>query len=292
MDSCAIQQYVTTMKKAFFLGCLLLLFTSCSDYEVRRQLVLADSLCETDPDSSLSVIRVLRDSVGEWYESDRIYSDFIHNQARIKKYCEKNIEKDELEELFQEQASVLNESHQRTDRLLVTIITILFVLLILIGLVLLYYILQHKAELRHLRYLQFMNDRKSDQIKRMEEETNGRMSENDECLQKLVASPEMAAMRKRCVNGELPTAEEWEQFQGMMDALYGFFVQQLVSVFHLSTQEIHVCLLVKAQFKPSEIAVLTARSKEAISSTRRRLYKKITGKGGTPEQLDKLIMKW
>ncbi len=41
-----------------------------------------------------------------------------------------------------------------------------------------------------------------------------------------------------------------------------------------------------------EIAILTAHSKEAITSTRRRLYKKITGKSGTPEQLDKLIIEW
>lgn len=102
----------------------------------------------------------------------------------------------------------------------------------------------------------------------------------------------MATFRRRCANRELPSADEWENFQVMMDALYGSFVQQLLTVFHLSTQEIHVCLLVKAQFKPVEIAILTAHSKEAISSTRRRLYKKITGKSGTPEQLDKLIMEW
>ena len=261
------------MKKTLFFGCLLLIIFSCSDYEVRRQIMLADSLCATNPDSSLCIIRELRDNIGEWYESDRIYANSMN-------------------ELFEEQASVLHESHQRTERFIDTIITVLFILLVILGISLLYYVLVHKTEERHIRYLQYINDRKSDQLRRMKEKTNEWMSENNQRLQELAASPEMATMRKRCANRELPSADEWEEFQTMMDALYSSFVQQLVSVFHLSTQEIHVCLLVKAQFKPMEIAILTAHSKEAISSTRRRLYKKITGKSGTPEQLDKLIMEW
>ena len=56
-------------------------------------------------------------------------------------------------------------------------------------------------------------------------------------------------------------------------------------------QELRVCLLIKAQFKPSEIAILTAHSKEAITSTRRRLYKKMTGLDGTPEMLDEMILR-
>jgi hypothetical protein len=249
------------MKKTLFFGCHLLIIFSCSDYEVRRQIMLADSLCATNPDSSLCIIRELRDNIGEWYESDRIYANSIYNRARIKNYCEKNADKDELNELFEEQASVLHESHQRTERFIDTIITVLFILLVILGISLLYYVLVHKTEERHIRYLQYINDRKSDQLRRMKEKTNEWMSENNQRLQELAASPEMATMRKRCANRELPSADEWEEFQTMMDALYSSFVQQLVSVFHLSTQEIHVCLLVKAQFKPMEIAILTAHSK-------------------------------
>ena len=278
------------MKKVLFIGCLLII-SSCSDYEVRQLLIQADSICETNADSSLSIIRELRDNVDEWHESDRIYAYSIYNRARIKNYCEKSTDKDDLKELFEEQASVLNESHQRAEWFIDTIIAILFVLLLVLGLFLLYFILHHKADKRYIRYLQYMNDRKSDQICRIKE-TNGWKPENNQRLKELAASPEMATMRKRCANKECPTADEWERFQIMMDALHSSFVQQLVSVFHLSTQEIRVCLLVKAQFKPMEIAILTAHSKEAISSTRRRLYKKITGKSGTPEQLDKLIMEW
>ncbi|MCR5755799.1 MAG: hypothetical protein K6G30_13425 [Acetatifactor sp.] len=280
------------MKKALFFGCLFLIVCSCSDYNVRRQLIQADSLCTTNADSSISIIRELQDNVGEWHESDRIYANSIYNRARIKNYCEKSADRDSLKELFEEQASVLNESHQRAERFVDTMVAILFVLFVLFGLFLLYFILHQKADKRRIRYLLYMNDRKSDQIKSLKEETSEWISKRNQRQQELAASPEMATMRKRCANRECPTTDEWEHFQIMMDTLFSSFVQQLISVFHLSTQEIRVCLLVKAQFKPMEIAILTAHSKEAITSTRRRLYKKITGKSGTPEQLDKLIMEW
>ena len=280
------------MKKALFFGCLFLFVCSCSDYEVRQRLMQADCLYVTNPDSSLNIIRELRDNVSEWHESDRIYANSIYNKARIKNYCEKSADRDSLKELFEEQASVLNESHQRAERFVDTIVAILFVLLVLFGLFLLYFILHHKADKRRIRYLLYMNNRKSDLICRLKEKTNGWISENNQRLHQLAVCPEMTTMRKRCANKECPTADEWEQFQSMMDALHSSIVQQLVSVFHLSAQDIRVCLLVKAQFKPMEIAILTAHSKEAITSTRRRLYKKITGKSGTPEQLDKLIMEW
>ena len=176
------------MKKVLFIGCLLII-SSCSDYEVRQRLMQADSICEENADSSLSIIRKLRDNVVEWHESDRIYANSIYNRARIKNYCKKSADRDSLKELFEEQASVLNESHQRAERFVDTIVAILFVLLVLSGLFLLYFILHHKANKRRIRYLLYMNDRKSDQICRLKEETNGWISERNQRLQELTASP-------------------------------------------------------------------------------------------------------
>ena len=103
-------------------------------------------------------------------------------------------------------------------------------------------------------------------------------------------SPETVALQRRCAALEAPSEDEWQRFQTMIDSHCDGFAQHLSSVYKLSQQELRVCLLIKAQFKPSEIAILTVHSKEAITSTRRRLYKKMTGKDGTPEMLDELIL--
>ena len=106
----------------------------------------------------------------------------------------------------------------------------------------------------------------------------------------IAVSPETVALQRRCAASEMPTEGEWQRFQEMIDSQCDGFSQHLSSVYKLSQQELRVCLLIKAQFKPSEIAILTAHSKEAITSTRRRLYKQMTGVDGTPEMLDELIL--
>ena len=65
------------MKRVLFFGCLFIIVCSCSDYNVRRQLIQADSLCTTNADSSLSIVGELQDNVSEWHESDRIYASAI-----------------------------------------------------------------------------------------------------------------------------------------------------------------------------------------------------------------------
>ena len=57
----------------------------------------------------------------------------------------------------------------------------------------------------------------------------------------------------------------------------------------MNTQEYHICLLLKCNISPSNIALLTNRSKEAITAARRRLYERAKGEKGTPSNWDLII---
>ena len=57
----------------------------------------------------------------------------------------------------------------------------------------------------------------------------------------------------------------------------------------LSESEYELCLLVKLGFAPSQISLLTGRSRSDITNIRKRLYNKITGKDGTSKDLDRYI---
>ena len=61
------------------------------------------------------------------------------------------------------------------------------------------------------------------------------------------------------------------------------------NVCQLKKQELRVCLLLKAGFSPINIALLTAHSRQSISSTRRRLYERTFMEKGTPSQWDEFI---
>ncbi len=87
----------------------------------------------------------------------------------------------------------------------------------------------------------------------------------------------------------LMSHSDWDALEQAVLTTYPLFQQRLYELCRLSDHEYHVCLLLKIGFKPSDIARLTIRSDEAISSTRRRLYQRAFGKKGSPSEWDELI---
>ena len=261
MDSRAIQQYVK--------GLLLLpLFCSCSDYSVREKLMLADSLSTVNADSSLSILNELKDNEPDWKESDKLYFNQIWHRAKAEIFLRESPSDSIQRKLLQEQERVLKAFERRSNRFVAMIVAVLLGLLLLAGMLIFRFVFLRKESERRQRKQMFFHEKGS---------------------QGIAASPETIAMQKRCAASQVPSEEEWQSFQSMIDHHCEGFSQRLSSVYKLSTQELRVCLLIKANFKPTEIAVLTVHSKEAITSTRRRLYKKLTGLDGTPEMLDELI---
>ena len=74
-----------------------------------------------------------------------------------------------------------------------------------------------------------------------------------------------------------------------VDEAYNQFTTRLLELYPMKTIEIQVCVLIKIGLSPAQIAFITIRSRQAISSIRKRLYSKVMGKDGTPEQWDIFI---
>ena len=85
------------------------------------------------------------------------------------------------------------------------------------------------------------------------------------------------------------TDNEWKAVEASVLATYPAFKQRLFDFCRLSNHDYHICLLLKIGIKPSEIARLTFRSDEAISSTRRRLYERAFGQKGAPNSWYEVI---
>ena len=85
--------------------------------------------------------------------------------------------------------------------------------------------------------------------------------------------------------------EQWQRIESRVLADCPHFQQQLLELVPMSKQQYRVCLLLKLGIKPSQIARLTAHSPEAISSIRRRLYQKATGRNGSPKDWDEIIIR-
>lgn len=85
------------------------------------------------------------------------------------------------------------------------------------------------------------------------------------------------------------TADEWESIEGVLKDTYPHFLEKLSEIYNFKHSEQCICMLIKANFSPSEIAKFTNRLKETITSTRRRLFERIFQKKGKPGDLDQFI---
>ena len=67
------------------------------------------------------------------------------------------------------------------------------------------------------------------------------------------------------------------------------FLSRLQEFCHLTPQERRVCLLLKLDLSPAATAPLTAHTRQSVTNTRSRLYKKAFGRQGTPAEWDEFV---
>lgn len=83
--------------------------------------------------------------------------------------------------------------------------------------------------------------------------------------------------------------EQCQKLEGVFNSHYPHFKDHLYSCSKLSEQEYHVCMLVKLGLGSSKISVLTSKAISTISTTKQRLFKKITREDGCADQLAELL---
>lgn len=105
-----------------------------------------------------------------------------------------------------------------------------------------------------------------------------------------VKALETSDIFRKCheVDGNL-SAEEWQTLTAAIDSTYSQFTHRLKDLYPVSEVELQVCLLLKIGISSTRIAQLVLRSKQAVTSIRKRLYKKVLGQEGAPDEWDKFI---
>ena len=82
----------------------------------------------------------------------------------------------------------------------------------------------------------------------------------------------------------------WTELNDFIISQYPQFKINIYSLYHISEIEYRVCMLIKCQIPPTDISRLINRSKESVSSIRRRLYYKFLNKKGSPQDFDQFIL--
>lgn len=87
-----------------------------------------------------------------------------------------------------------------------------------------------------------------------------------------------------------PNKEEWKQLVFLLDTACNSFATKLRIMCRLSERDFRMCLLLRMGMSPLKIASILHIDKTSVSSQRRRLYKKHTGKNGSARDWDNFIL--
>ena len=83
--------------------------------------------------------------------------------------------------------------------------------------------------------------------------------------------------------------KDWLDLLDYMDINYPGFMMKLNSLAKFNISEKYIFVLRKINFSNKEIAKLLSKTPQSVSTTRARAYKKVTGKDGRPEDMDKIL---
>lgn len=112
-------------------------------------------------------------------------------------------------------------------------------------------------------------------------------------LSTIIVSSEVYQKFKLFTEGRIPKIgeDDWIELDKTVNKAHPGFKENLYSLYSkLSEHEYNVCMLIKCRFTPSDIAMLTYRSKTSVASTRSRLCYKVFCYNGTASDWDKFIL--
>lgn len=99
-----------------------------------------------------------------------------------------------------------------------------------------------------------------------------------------------ATLRERIATGANMSEEDWHEMERKVNAVSSGFTRKLRSLYDFSDIEYQVCLLIKLRIPHKDIAAITHRAPDSVSSIRSRLHKKILGPNGGAKEWDYFVL--
>lgn len=129
---------------------------------------------------------------------------------------------------------------------------------------------------------------KYETLKRSSEQKNKQNIQKENCAFK--KSEIHQIIQNEIENGSYTLQDShWKDLEKTVNEIYPNFTNNLNSFYEVSDHELKVCLMVKIGISPTYIAIFTNHSKEAINSTRGRLYAKVFKKSASAPKWDDFI---
>ena len=103
-------------------------------------------------------------------------------------------------------------------------------------------------------------------------------------------SDDYITLCERIATGTNMSDDDWREMERQVNTVSAGFTRKLRSLYDFSDVEYQVCLLIKLRIPHKDIAAVTHRAPDSVSSIRSRLHKKILGPHGGAKEWDYFIL--
>ena len=217
-----------------------------------------------------------------WQATDELDADKVQTIIDI-------VRKDVSEDTYSNNKYVLSYAERKLEETNHTLIYSLIV-----GIFLLFVVLSFA-------YILHRDKRRMEQEKRRVEQTLRQIEQERQTIPEPVreamhsvedefhSSPFYIALHKRLAAGDRLSDDDWTTIEDRLRSVYPHFSSTLFSLISMSEVEYRVCLLLKLNATPTEIASVLCRDKSSISTVRSRLYQKVFDKKGSSRDWDEFV---
>lgn len=208
----------------------------------------------------------------------------LHNEQEVAYY------QDRLSQtVMKEQRDFVEERLSQTAERNKKLYALLSISTIVILLVVLSFYLYSKQKKVELQLHKEKASLQAEKAQRLVLEMKLKEENQKNIIQTLKLSEPVIQLRKSLTSLQSVRDQDWKNLYAEFNNLLPSFEQVLKSHYPLSESELQVCMLIKLEFSPGDISILTNKTKASISATRTRLYYKLFQKEGTAKDLDDYI---
>ena len=230
------------------------------------------------PDVSIQSYRLLIQYLNRKGDKDQA----LEYSQRLNEVYQKLYERSDAAGVIDMQAQY-DEQQKERRQYRTTIALLAAIILIAIGATIIIRYSRRRIDLLNIRFMESQQkyDMTRSELTQMRHQKEREMKENSQQLKAVIARLHASANKGRVADDE--DVNSLAQFSYALSPA----LQVLLSV--LTTKEQTVCLLIRHNFLPTEIATLTISTPQSITNTRVRLLKKLFGQTGGAKDFDAAI---
>lgn len=116
-----------------------------------------------------------------------------------------------------------------------------------------------------------------------------KQTRNESAKARIVATDIFKTIQDYIKKEKVVNGKEWKELDEVMNREIPGFKTNLYSYYNISPHEYHICMLIRLEFSPTDMAMLLGCTTSAVSKARKRLQEKFFSDEGTPKDFDQFI---